>query len=54
VQGGSPGWAEPLRLAPDLTVWLLLGMSLDLLRNLIHLPALLRHGVLATSNGMGD
>ncbi len=45
VQGGSPGWLEPFALAPDLTLWLLLGMSLLLLRNLLYAAALLRHGI---------
>jgi hypothetical protein len=47
VQGGSPSWAEPLRMMPDLTLWLLLGMSLNLIRNLLHALALLRQQRLA-------
>jgi CubicO group peptidase (beta-lactamase class C family) len=42
LQGGSPSWVEPFQLMPDLTGWLLLGMSLCLARNLLHVPALLR------------
>ncbi len=42
LHGGSSNWAEPFRLMPDLTLWLLLGMSLNLIRNLLHALALLR------------
>lgn len=42
MQGGTPTWAEPFRLQPDLTVWLLLGMSLNFVRNLLYALALLR------------
>jgi CubicO group peptidase (beta-lactamase class C family) len=42
VLGGSPNWLEPFQLAPDLTIWLLLGMSLLLVRNLLYAFALLR------------
>jgi CubicO group peptidase (beta-lactamase class C family) len=37
LQGGSPTWIEPFRLMPDLTVWLLLGMVLTLVRSLLSL-----------------
>jgi CubicO group peptidase (beta-lactamase class C family) len=40
--GGAPGWTEPLRLAPDLTIWLLAGMSLTLIRSLVYIPILWR------------
>jgi hypothetical protein len=43
IQGGSPNWLEPFQLMPDLTSWLLLGMSLLLVRNLLYIFALLRH-----------
>jgi CubicO group peptidase (beta-lactamase class C family) len=36
LEGGSPSWAEPLGLMPDLTIWLLFGMGLNLVRSLIH------------------
>jgi CubicO group peptidase (beta-lactamase class C family) len=42
LEGGSPNWLEPLRLMPDLTVWLLLGMGLNLLRNILHAVSLAR------------
>jgi CubicO group peptidase (beta-lactamase class C family) len=42
VQGVSPDWLEPIRLVPDLTIWLLLGMSLLLVRSLLYAFALLR------------
>jgi hypothetical protein len=42
VEGGAANWVAPFRLMPDLIVWLLLGMSLNLTRSLIHAIALLR------------
>jgi hypothetical protein len=36
MQGGTPNWMEPFQLMPDLTTWLLLGMGLFLVRNLIY------------------
>ncbi len=42
LEGGSPSWAEPFGLMPDLTVWLLMGMGLNLVRSLIHAAALAR------------
>ncbi len=42
IQGGSPSWAEPLRLMPDITLWLLIGMGLDLLRGAIKAVLLIR------------
>jgi hypothetical protein len=31
LEGGAPNWEEPFRLMPDLTAWLLLGLSLNLI-----------------------
>jgi len=42
LEGGAANWVEPFKLMPDLTTWLLLGMSLNLIRNLFHALALLR------------
>jgi CubicO group peptidase (beta-lactamase class C family) len=42
VEGGAANWVEPFKLMPDLTAWLLLGMSLNLIRSLMHAIALLR------------
>ena len=42
IEGGAPSWSEPFKLMPDLTIWLLLGMSLNLVRNLLRALALLR------------
>jgi CubicO group peptidase (beta-lactamase class C family) len=42
VGGKSLGWAEPFNLMPDLTIWLLLGMGLNLIRNLLHALQILR------------
>jgi CubicO group peptidase (beta-lactamase class C family) len=42
LEGGAANWTEPFKLMPDLTAWLLLGMSLNLIRNLFHAVALLR------------
>lgn len=36
IQGGAPNWAEPLKLMPDVTLWLLLGMGLTLGRNILY------------------
>ncbi len=44
VEGGAPNWSEPLRLMPDLTVWMLLGMGLNLIYNLLRATVLLRRG----------
>jgi len=41
IQGGPADWIEPFKLMPDLIVWLLLGMSLNLIRNLFHAWVLL-------------
>lgn len=43
VEGGAANWEEPFKLMPDLVVWLLLGMSLNLVRSLIHTIALVRN-----------
>jgi hypothetical protein len=43
VEGGAANWVEPFKLMPDLVTWLLLGMSLNLIRSLIHAIALLRN-----------
>jgi CubicO group peptidase (beta-lactamase class C family) len=43
VEGGAANWAEPFKLMPDLTVWLLLGMSMNLVRSLIHAIVLIRN-----------
>jgi hypothetical protein len=40
LEGGAPNWSEPFHLMPDLTAWLLLGMSLNLIRSLLHARAL--------------
>jgi len=45
TQGGSPDWVEPMYLIPDLTSWLLVGLSLDMLRGLIRAGLLLFPGV---------
>jgi hypothetical protein len=45
VEGGAPNWVEPFQLMPDVTIWLLLGMGLNLMRNAIHAFALLRKPV---------
>lgn len=42
IKGGPASWAEPLQLLPDLAVWLLLGMSLTLVRGLLRALALIR------------
>jgi CubicO group peptidase (beta-lactamase class C family) len=42
IEGGAPNWIEPFRLMPDLTVWLLAGMGLNLLRSLLHALTLIR------------
>jgi CubicO group peptidase (beta-lactamase class C family) len=44
VEGGAPDWSQPLSLQPDLVVWLLVGMSLTLLRSLARAALLLRRG----------
>jgi CubicO group peptidase (beta-lactamase class C family) len=36
IEGGAANWSEPLHLIPDLTAWLLVGLSLNLLRSAIH------------------
>lgn len=43
LQGGAANWTEPFKLMPDLVGWLLLGMSLNLIRSVWHAWALLRH-----------
>lgn len=35
IQGGSPSWSEPIKIIPDLTIWLLAGMSLNFVRNIL-------------------
>lgn len=42
LQGSLPNWSEPLGLMPDLTIWLLVGMGLNLVRSLFHGVALVR------------
>jgi CubicO group peptidase (beta-lactamase class C family) len=42
MKGGAPGWDEPLGLMPDLIIWLLSGLCLNLVRSLVHALALLR------------
>lgn len=37
LDGGAPNWYEPFRLMPDITLWLLVGTSLTLARNLTKL-----------------
>ena len=44
LQGGAANWAEPFKLMPDLVGWLLLGMSLNLIRSIGHAWALLQYG----------
>jgi hypothetical protein len=41
-QGGAPNWAEPMKLMPDVTVWLLFGLSLNFIRNILYVLRLLR------------
>jgi CubicO group peptidase (beta-lactamase class C family) len=43
IEGGAANWVEPFKLMPDLVTWLLFGMSLNLIRSLIHAIALLRN-----------
>ena len=45
LKGSAPNWTEPFRWMPDLIAWLLLGMSLNLIRNLVHALTLLRQQV---------
>jgi CubicO group peptidase (beta-lactamase class C family) len=45
LEGGAPNWVEPFNLMPDLTVWLLLGMALNLVRSVLHAFALLRNPI---------
>ena len=45
LEGGVPNWVEPFNLMPDLTIWLLLGMGLSLVRSILHTFALLRNPV---------
>jgi CubicO group peptidase (beta-lactamase class C family) len=40
MKGGAPNWQERFQLMPDLIAWLLLGLSLNLIRSLIHALAL--------------
>ncbi len=47
LQGGAANWREPLQLMPDLVGWLLLGMSLNLIRSIWHGWALLRSAKLS-------
>ncbi|HSA99227.1 MAG TPA: serine hydrolase domain-containing protein [Anaerolineales bacterium] len=42
TEGGAPNWVEPFEILPDVAAWLLLGLSLNLIRSLIHALALLR------------
>lgn len=42
LQGGSSTWKDPLHLMPDLTLWLLIGMSLALIRNAIKMITLMK------------
>lgn len=42
LDGSAPNWGEPFKVLPDITAWLLVGLSLNLTRNLLHVPALLR------------
>lgn len=42
IKGGSPSWSEPLKYAPDLILWLLVGTGLNLIRNIIRARILLR------------
>lgn len=41
IEGGAPNWEEPMKLMPDLTAWLLFGLSLNFIRNILYVPALL-------------
>ncbi len=41
-EGGSASWAEPFGLAPDITVWMVGGMGLNLVRSVIHAVALMQ------------
>jgi hypothetical protein len=42
IKGGASTWIEPFKLMPDLIGWLLLGMSLNLIRSFLHAMVLLR------------
>jgi CubicO group peptidase (beta-lactamase class C family) len=42
IKGGAPNWSEPFKYAPDLILWLLAGMGLNLIRNIIRAVMLLR------------
>jgi CubicO group peptidase (beta-lactamase class C family) len=42
TDGGAPNWVEPFEIIPDIAAWLLLGLSLNLIRSLIHALVLLR------------
>ncbi len=44
LQGGAANWEEPFKLMPDLVGWLLLGMSLNLIRSIWHALVLPRYG----------
>ncbi|HMB25193.1 MAG TPA: serine hydrolase domain-containing protein, partial [Anaerolineales bacterium] len=42
TDGGTPNWVEPFEIIPDIAGWLLLGLSLNLVRSLMHAWALVR------------
>jgi hypothetical protein len=42
LEGGVPNWEEPLKLMPDITAWLLLGLNLNFTRNILYVTKLLR------------
>jgi hypothetical protein len=42
VQGGTADWSVPMRMAPDLTLWLLAGMALNFARNAIRAGMMVR------------
>ncbi len=43
LQGGAANWTEPFKLMPDLVGWLLLGMSLNLIRSIWHALILVQY-----------
>ncbi len=45
TDGGAPNWVEPFELLPDIAAWLLVGLSLNLVRSLLHAGALVRRRV---------
>ncbi|MBI9050802.1 MAG: beta-lactamase family protein [Anaerolineaceae bacterium] len=42
LDGGAPTWREPFGLMPDLTLWLIFGLSLTVIRNLLKMLRLIQ------------